>query len=160
MNKICFKCFEEKPLSEFYQHKGMGDGYLGKCKECTKEDTKQTRLNNLEYYKEYDKNRANLPHRVDARKKYQQTENGKEAMKRSRDSWIKNNLIKRAASQLVNNAIRDKKLEKKNYCEVCGDSESRIHGHHDDYAYPLVVRWLCPKCHSNWHKEHGSAING
>jgi hypothetical protein len=44
--KICFKCSTEKPYSEFYKHKAMGDGYLGKCKDCTKNDTKD-RLNVL-----------------------------------------------------------------------------------------------------------------
>ena len=45
-NKKCFKCNTIKPLSEFYKHKAMGDGYLGKCKDCTKRDTKE-RLENL-----------------------------------------------------------------------------------------------------------------
>lgn len=44
--KICFKCNDMKPLSEYYKHKQMGDGLLGKCKSCTKDDTKkQTELN-------------------------------------------------------------------------------------------------------------------
>jgi hypothetical protein len=35
-------------------------------------------------------------------------------------------------------------------CEICGSAESQMH--HENYLLPLVVTWLCRKCHTAVHK--------
>lgn len=159
-SKICFKCNIDKPLSEFYKHEQMADGHLNKCKECTKKDTRLNIEKNKDYYIEYDRSRANIPKRVAARLAYSKTEAGRAAARKSREKWSEHNVIKRSASYIVNNAIKHGRLIKPNVCEACGKGSQIIHGHHDNYDYPMIVRWLCPSCHSKWHKENGSGLNG
>jgi len=159
--KTCFKCGVEKPLTDFYKHKEMADGHLGKCKECACRDVRTNRKDKVEYYREHDKQRLQTdPRRLAAIKAYQQTEAGKASLNKSKRKWEGANWVKKGASTMVVNAVRDGRLYKPDDCSECGGTPNRLHGHHDDYASPLDVRWLCSRCHYAWHEEHGVAKNG
>jgi len=47
-------------------------------------------------------------------------------------------------------AIKTGGLVKAEKCSKC-ESTKKILGHHEDYAHPLVVLWLCGKCHRREH---------
>ena len=151
--KVCRECNKEKPFSDFYKHPRMADGYLNKCAECVKSRVTKHREVNLEKIQAYDKERANKPHRVQARKEYVKTEAGKQAKKKAMDAYDKRYPMKYASRVITGNAIRDGKLIREASCSCCG-STTKIEGHHDDYTKPLEVRWLCEKCHKQWHREN------
>lgn len=160
MKKRCFECEEIKDISYFYKHKEMADGHLNKCKECIKVSVKKNRKDNIEYYRQYDRDRAMLDHRVKARIAYSNTDAGKESAARAAKRYRNENPIKYKAQTAVRNAVSNGLLVKPSLCESCSSSDNVLHGHHDDYSKPLDVRWLCPSCHTDWHRNNGSAING
>lgn len=147
--KTCFKCDRTLPLEEFYRHPRMSDGHLGKCKECTRTDVALNQLVRNEYYRAYDKARSNRPDRVSDRK----SRNRSTIARLWKRVWLEDYRErfpeKRLAHSGVNNAIRDGRLERQP-CEACG---ARAHAHHDDYSRPLDVRWLCPRHHSEHHRQ-------
>lgn len=145
MGKRCFKCGVLKPLTEFYKHRKMLDGHLNKCKGCTKSDASQYRAANIEAARAYDRNRPNKQARSVVQQEY---------TKEYREKFPN----KYKAHVLVNNYLRDGKLLKEP-CEVCSTNECVV-AHHDDYAKPLDVRWLCEVHHKEWHSEHGEGSNG
>ncbi len=143
----CRVCNSEKQESEFYVSN------LKKCKECIKESVKKNRNQNKDYYLAFDRKRANNPERVLARKIYTQTEVGKLAKKRAMGAYRKRYPMKYASHIIVSNAVRDGRLIPQTFCSCCKSTE-KIEGHHDDYTKPLEVRWLCEKCHKQWHREN------
>jgi hypothetical protein len=138
--KECFKCKKLKPISEFYKHSQMADGHLNKCKLCTKLDAYNHRHNSKSREKvlAYDRARGNR----------QTSEYLKQYRKKFPNKYRAHNLVSRALSS--------KKLFRQP-CEICGKENTEAH--HDDYAKPLNVRWLCAEHHRKWHSENGSGLN-
>lgn len=65
-------------------------------------------------------------------------------------NWRRQNSDKYRAHLAVQRALTSGELEK-GPCEVCGTTDGRIDAHHDDYAEPLAVRWLCRQHHIRLH---------
>ena len=133
--KKCFKCKLEKPVDDFYAHPHMADGYLGKCKECTKGDVRKHRAEN-DSVREYDKRR----YYNDPKRREQNQQNAKR--------WRQENPEGYKAQCLTHSAVRSGRLKRKS-CEKCGNDKT--HAHHEDYSKPLDVIWLCARCH---HRHH------
>lgn len=149
----CRTCGESKPLMDFYS---QTNGSLDRdCKPCRCAKVRASRLVNVDRYREFDRQRANLPHRIAAREAYAQTPEGREKATRAKRAYIERNPIKRAAHLAVGNALRDGKLTRQP-CEVCG--EAKAHAHHCDYGKPLEVMWLCTTHHAAWHKENDPIV--
>lgn len=132
--KTCFECLRIKPLTDFYAHKMMADGHLGKCKECTKDYVRDRYRRERKKIAAYDRAREKRPER-----KAQKARIAKLLRLRNPD--------KKIAWQMVSNALRDGRLVKKP-CFKCG---AKAQAHHEDYSKPLDVMWLCRTHHLERH---------
>ena len=137
MEKVCIACLTSKPIDDFYKHPRMADGHLGRCKECQKDLTRKSRAAKLEYYREYDKERAKRPERIAA------------AIEQTK-KWRAEDRRRTKCHNAVARALRNGLIEPAP-CAVCG-SENSV-AHHEDYDKPLDVVWLCSACHKARHKE-------
>jgi len=130
MDKTCFKCGRSLPLKLFYSHPQMRDGHLGKCKDCTKHDTRMHRLQHLDAIRAYDRIRARLPHRK---------ENNRRQILMERKLYPARAAIRQQAQRHHRTAP--------NACQMCG-RYVKLSRHHPDYALPLLIVWLCSPCHA------------
>jgi hypothetical protein len=142
----CKKCEVEQPDSEFYPNDKT-------CKCCRRELVKANREAKADYYRQYDRDRANQPDRVQARREYKKTESGKEAHFRAIKTYREKHPMRHAAHVIVRGAMKRGDLVKPHAYESCG-STGALEAHHDDYTKPLDVRWLCDLCHKEWHRNN------
>lgn len=92
--KTCKWCGHTKEFSEFYE------GRWGKkCKVCVRARAQQYRREHLQQYAEYDRARANLPQRVEARRRYQLEH--EEEISEYKKRWAADNEEKVASSRLA-----------------------------------------------------------
>ena len=83
-------------------------------------------------------------------KRYRNTPKGKENIYKAVYKSISLHKDKQNARILLNYHIKQGNLIKPKYCEICKNN-SKLEAHHSDYTKPLLVCWLCKKCHSNLH---------
>jgi protein-arginine kinase activator protein McsA len=138
--KQCINCRQSKVIDDFYRNPNTGDGYNTVCKECNKEYQRQLQRHSPEV-------RA-------ARKKYfarfNSTPEGKEKIALRRKSYRAKYPDKYRATNAVNNALRDGKIERPDACQLCGN-DAHLHAHHHDYDKPLEIVWVCARCHMRHH---------
>ncbi len=137
--KTCFKCQQSKSINQFYTHPEMGDGHLGKCKECAKKDALIHRQCNIDRIRAYDRARGKLLHR----KRNNVTQTRK---------FRQENPLASKAHMALARAIRNRKIKKPKKCHECR-KKVKVYGHHKDYNFPLEVIWLCQVCHKAEHKR-------
>lgn len=110
-----------------------------KCKPCRLELVNVHRAANIERIRAYDRERGarqSPEYLAEYRAKYPN---------------------KYKAHNMVNNAVRDKKLIRE-CCKKCGVNEM-VHAHHNDYLKPMEVTWLCVVHHQAWHTAYGEGAN-
>lgn len=130
----CRVCGETKDASEFYPTQVRRAGDVGECRDCTKVRVRR-RARTDPAVQEYDRKRAKTPER-------------RAKARENTCKWRAENTSGYAAQTAVGNALRDGIL-KREPCLFCGRKD--VHAHHRDYAKPLEVVWLCPKCHHRLH---------
>jgi ribosomal protein S27AE len=152
--KICGKCHITKPINEFGKFK---NGYQSYCKECMRQYVRQystqyrqtakrkesirnnnERLSQSGYFREYHQKRNQLP------EVKEQTARVRKLYRLRPDVKLKD-----SARTLLNHKIRSGEIERKP-CSICGNSKTEAH--HFDYSQPLLITWLCTKCHAKIHK--------
>jgi hypothetical protein len=151
MSKRCFKCKKVKPISGFYKHPQMPDGFLNKCKECAKKDSKE-RERRL---------RTTDPNWLASERKrcrakqanYRKLGLAHKTSNAVKHAWRKRNKLKSRTHSVASRAVRAGKITPKSVCEGCGKKHPRLEKHHPDYSKPLEVQWLCPKCHGKTRRK-------
>jgi hypothetical protein len=126
----------------------MADGHLNKCKDCTRGDAEARRLHLVQTDLDWVERELERQRLKQAKRRSM----GKVAkpLPNHSDKWRKMNPVKARAHALVQEAIALGAL-KKCPCEICGSDTAQAH--HEDYAKPLDVVWLCTKHHAARHVE-------
>lgn len=150
IQRRCCTCNKWK-TSDFFCPSNWNNG--GNCRSCNNKRNKEWRINNSEQYR----NENSL---------YQKAyyKNNKDKILKKKRNYIENNQIVIHAAAILNNAVSRGKIVRPDKCSICGCSNRKIMGHHDDYSKPLKVRWVCQSCHQYIHerqydlKEEGKHI--
>ena len=158
--KTCTKCGVEKPLDQFSITKETGRP-ISDCKACRAAATRAWGAKNRDAKRAADRAhyKANKDDLIAYQRKYRRENRPKlrayfkqyradkpHLFVQYRQRWTLANKHKRRAHSILAVAVKNGRISRPANCQECGHG-GRIGGHHDDYAKPLDVRWLCGVCH-------------
>lgn len=83
------------------------------------------------------------------KKKYSLSKDGKQSAIKAVKKYRAKFPEKQRARWLLQKAV-ERGVIKKLPCEVCGNKKTD--GHHNNYSKPLVIMWVCRKCHGSIHR--------
>jgi len=135
--KYCNKCKQWKFKEKFYKRKDHKDGLDSWCKECCNKYSKKYRQENKEKIKEY--------------RKIHKRDRGENYYQKVIKPWQEKNKEKVYAKDKLKYHIKKGTIQRLPYCQICGDFNNKISGHHFNYSKPLRVIWVCPSCHRQIH---------
>lgn len=141
--KVCKKCKQLKPLSEYHPQPNAPDGLRYSCKICYAATTRAHYFRKIETYRE-----ARRQHYINNKDWYVE-----------RQRHVRKSEKGRARAKL-RGAVKRGVVAKPLNCQTCGTPTDAPHlqAHHHDYSKPLDVTWQCPKCHGMTHAKHKPGV--
>lgn len=143
--KLCGRCRIHKPRDHFWFSK-FHQAYYSYCKACYKARRRTRTAEESERGKDY---RARNLEKERLRKRLTQKRDA--ALKKAK------NPERVRARDILRKAVRRGKVEKPSRCSSCARElpARQIHGHHHNgYANPFDVVWLCMACHGLEHRGY------
>ena len=156
---ICKGCELDKPENDFQLRNPRTGNRRNHCYSCLYKQVAENAVGGVDKWnakmrEQYrNKWKENILKRT---KKYSQTEHGKKIKNKSSNKWKNDNPEKISAQRMIRKEISSGRLARQP-CETCGEfkflenGRTAIVAHHDDYAKPLEVRWLCLQHHNEHH---------
>lgn len=147
--RVCHKCKQEKPLTEFNRNKVQKDGVQSKCKECLEKWRKENRTKIRECQKR--SARKNIKRVTEYGIKYRNSNR-----KKTREA------VRRIHDEKDYGGNRLKVLERDNYkCTKCGSNEMLVVHHIDGNGTNAKVKnnsmnnliTMCLSCHTKLHNH-------
>jgi hypothetical protein len=145
--KFCKTCAQPKSIEEFDRDAVAADGRRRSCRSCIETGACAPAVKSPEARRK-DREQALQPHRRAA---------NLAAVKR----WQGNNRGAHRAARAVRLALEAGTLAKPRRCQIvgCEYAGEKLHAHHSDYAFPLLVVWCCPSHHREMHLGREVALH-
>lgn len=152
-NLQCPHCKMGKSLEDFQTNKARYNGRNSWCKVCEKVQQKQWAKDNPQKVRDRLERWKNLYPEAEKEKQRRYRQNHSDLIAQRTMDQRRNFPDRIKARKALAYAVKTRKVLKPNRCEHC-QKEVAVQGHHEDYAQPLIVQWLCARCHKLHHLEN------